>query len=184
MWPEVQKYYSMLKQVFLVIIMLVSISVTAQSKREVLKINLPGDYKWKMTYNFEDSSKSFTQYLPESDEPANFTLACTIEVRKNIVMPDMELLIKSLSDVAIQESAKAKVTVIEKNTKEKNFWVIMKTETSDFPNDPKPESDLYYIYQGNQNVFVTYVSLREKQFSEAFLEKWIKAYKNSIVRYE
>lgn len=98
-----------------------------------------------MTYNSEDSSKSCTQYMPESDDTVNFTMVCTFDVRKNVIINDMELVIKSLTDAAIQESSKAKVTVVEKNKSGNNFWIIMKTETTDFPNDPKPESDLYYI---------------------------------------
>ena len=160
------------------------LSVSGQFKKESLKIYWPEEYKWKTVYNVEDSTMSLTQIIPQSETTTSWTIAGTIRVSKKLAFTDISLAIKSYTDAAIKESAKAKVTILEKSDSSKNYWIILKTETPDFPNDPNPESDLYYIYQGSQNHYAAFVGIREKQFSKEFEKKWVEIFKKSSLRFE
>lgn len=62
--------------------------------------------------------------------------------------------------------------------------MIIKVETADFPNDPIPESDLWFIQQGNSNHFAAFVAIRQKEFSKSFIDKWVGVFKKSKLIYE
>jgi hypothetical protein len=73
--------------------------------------------------------------------------------------------------------------VIEKNDTAKNVWVLFKVETASFPNDPVPESQLYYAIQGDKTLYVTFIATKEKALSSDFLLKWSKVFKESELLY-
>lgn len=66
----------------------------------------------------------------------------------------------------------------------KNFWVIMKIHTSDFPNDPIPESTFCYIKQGNTNLFTAFITVKKTALSKGFVEKWTGVFKASRLIYD
>ena len=174
----------MLNKILLFTFIIGTFSVFGQFKKEKLKIYWPEEYKWKTVYNVEDSTMSLTQIIPQSETATSWTIAGTIRVSKKLVVPNISSVIESYSNAALKESAKAKVTVLEKSDSSKTYWIILKTETSDFPNDPNPESDLIYICQGSQNHYAAFVGIREKQFSKEFEKKWIEIFKKSSLQYD
>ena len=166
------------------ILFALSLSSFAQTKQERLKIFWPEEYKWKTISNIEDSSAAFIQFIPEKENVSNWTISGSLRTTKKLVAPNLDLIIQSYTRSALKESSKAKITVIERNDSTKNIWVLLKVETSDFPNDPVPESDFWYIQQGDLNHFAAFVGIREKEFSKSFIEKWSKIFKMSKIIYE
>lgn len=169
---------------FIIALLLIASSSLGQSKKENLKVFWPEEYKWKTIINTDDSTASFVQIIPENESTSNWTIAVTIRITKNAVAPNLDLIIKAYTESALKESSKAKVTVVERNDSTKHFWVLLKTETTDFPNDPIPESDFWFIQQGSQNHFAVFVAIREKEFSQVFIDKWTKIFKLSKIVYE
>jgi hypothetical protein len=66
---------------------------------------------------------------------------------------------------------------VESNDITKNIWVLFKVETPGFPNDPKPESQLFYAVQGEVTLYVNFIAL--KTLSNDFINKWTKVFKSS-----
>lgn len=169
---------------FSVILFTIVLSSFGQSKQEKLKIFWPEEYKWKTIVNTTDSLSSFTQVIPDNENASNWTISGSLRTTKNLVAPNLDLIIQSYTKSALRESSKAKVTVIERNDSTKNIWVLLKVETSDFPNDPVPESDFWFIQQGSSNHFAAFIAIREKEFSKSFIEKWSRIFKTSKIIYE
>jgi hypothetical protein len=69
------------------------------------------------------------------------------------------------------------LTVIEKSDSLPNFWVIFEVETPKTDKYPEPESDLYYVVQGDYAVFENHVAIRKPTLSEDFVLKWSKIFK-------
>jgi hypothetical protein len=89
-----------------------------------------------------------------------------------------------MSDQAKQNAPAAKVTLIEKNEEGKNAWIIFKIESPRFKNDSKPESQLYYIVQGESSLYSNFVALKEKKLSDEFVNKWKEIFKSSELIYQ
>lgn len=172
------------KVIAILLVIIIPLYSSGQVKNEKLKVFWPEEYKWKTIVNTNDSSRAFMQVIPESESPATWTIAGTLLTTKNLIAPNLDLIIQSYTNASLKESSKAMITVIERNDTAKNTWVLLKVETPSFPNDPIPESDFWYIQQGNNNHFAAFVAIREKEFSDLFIEKWTKIFKMSRLMYD
>ncbi len=156
----------------------------SQPKIENLKIVWPEEYKWKVGSNQETEAEHFLEIIPGNESIEKWTMLGTMMSIKNIKISMTDQVIEMYRQTSLKESPKAKLTVIEKSDTEKNIWTIFKVETPSFPNDPKPESQLYYAVQGEATLYVNFIAVREKQLSEKFIAKWIKVFKASELVYE
>lgn len=62
--------------------------------------------------------------------------------------------------------------------------MLFKVETPSFPNDPKPESQLYYAIQGESTLFVNFIAIKEKKLPKDFIDKWSKVFKECEFVYQ
>jgi hypothetical protein len=62
--------------------------------------------------------------------------------------------------------------------------VLFKVETPSFPNDPKPESQLWYVIQGEKTLHSMFIAKKEKTLSKEFIKKWSKVFKSGEFFYE
>jgi hypothetical protein len=84
----------------------------------------------------------------------------------------------------LQESPLAKFAVVEKDSSANNFWVIFKVDNPSFPNDPLPESQLWYVIQGESALFVNFVAIKKEKLTDEFVTKWTKILKSSRLEYK
>jgi hypothetical protein len=87
-------------------------------------------------------------------------------------------------DQAKQNAPQATVAIVEKNENTKNHWIIFKIEAPRFNNDRNPESQLYYVVQGESSLYSNFVAIREKKLPGEFIEKWKGIFKRSELIYE
>lgn len=154
-------------------------TICAQVTSERLEINWPVKDRWKLLADNKDSMSHILEYAPQEATLTKWDTIIYVQTIKNIVAPSLDLVLSSYSKAALKESSKAIFTVIDKDESTKNFWVIYKVETADFPNDPVPESQLWYIVQGNETLFVNFIAVKEKTISDAFVAYWSKVFKTS-----
>jgi hypothetical protein len=154
-----------------------------QTKEENLKIVWCEEYKWKIASNQENKKTHFLEIIPGKDKIENWTMLGTMMSLKNIKITKTEQVVEMYRQSSLNESPKAKLTVLESNDTTKNIWVLFKVETPSFPNDPKPESQLYYAIQGETTLYVNFIALKEKNLSNDFITKWSKVFKASELVY-
>ncbi len=155
-----------------------------QTKEENLKIVWCEEYKWKIASNQEDKTTHFLEIIPGKDKIEKWTLLGTMMSLKNTKITKTEQVVEMYRQSSLKESPKAKLTVLENNDTTKNIWVLFKIETLSFPNDPKPESQLYYAIQGESTLYVNFIAVKEKTLSSDFIAKWTKVFKASELVYQ
>ena len=100
-------------------------------------------------------------------------------VLKKYKDPNLETALNIFLNGHKEESPKAKITILERNDTVKHFWALYKVETSNFPNDPIPESQITYLIQGDTSLFMSFVIIKETFLSDDFIMKWSKILKES-----
>ena len=155
-----------------------------QTKEENLKIVWCEEYKWKIASNQEDKTTHFIEIIPGKDKIEKWTMLGTMMSLKNTKITKTGQVVEMYRQSSLKESPKAQLTVLESNDTTKNIWVLFKIETPSFPNDPKPESQLYYAIQGEATLYVNFIALKEKTLSNDFIAKWTKVFKESELVYQ
>ena len=152
-----------------------------QTKEENLKIVWCEEYKWKIASNQEDKTTHFLEIIPGKDKIEKWTMLGMMMSLKNTKITKTEQVVEMYRQSSLKESPKAKLTVLESNDSTKNIWVLFKIETPSFPNDPKPESQLYYAIQGEATLYVNFIALKERTLPNDFTIKWTKVFKASEI---
>ena len=152
-----------------------------QTKEENLKIVWCEEYKWKITSNQEDKTTHLLEIIPGKDKIEKWTMLGMMMSLKNTKITKTEQVVEMYRQSSLKESPKAKLTVLESNDTTNNIWVLFKIETPSFPNDPKPESQLYYAIQGEATLYVNFIALKERTLPNDFTIKWTKVFKASEI---
>ena len=155
-----------------------------QTKDENLKIVWCEEYIWKIASNQENKTTHFLEIIPGKEKIEKWTMLGTMMSLKNTKITKTEQVVEPYRQSSLKESPKAKLTVLESNDTTKNIWILFKIETPSFPNDPKPESQLYYAIQGEATLYVNFIALKEKTLSNDFIIKWTKVFKESELVYQ
>jgi hypothetical protein len=71
------------------------------------------------------------------------------------------------------------LTVVDQSRDSTNLWALFKVETPKTAKYPEPESDLYYVAQGDYALFDMHVAIKQPSLSADFLKKWAPIFKES-----
>jgi len=91
----------------------------------------------------------------------------------------MDVVMNMMYQQAKENAPNTTLTLIEIDEEGGNRWVIFKLEAPNFKNDKKPESQLYYVVQGEQSLYTNFVAIKNKNISDEFVKKWSEIFKNS-----
>lgn len=148
-------------------------------KKETLKILWPEEYKWKVGSNQEDESVHMLELIPGNETVEKWTIIGTMTAIKGVKDLPMDKAMALMYDQAKLGSAEAKLTLIEKDVTSKHPWIIFKIEAPHFTNDPTPESQLYYMIQGDVSLYSNFVAIKQASLDDAFVKKWTAIFKAS-----
>ncbi|TGD59767.1 hypothetical protein [Flavobacterium humi] len=169
----------MRKLFFLLMLFFSAAAVQAQSKIENLKVVWPEEYKWKVGSSQENEASHFMELIPEKESLDNWTIIGTMLSLKNVSNIPMDKAMNLFYSKTKNTAPGAKLTLIEKKDGIKNSWILFKVEVEKYLNNSKPESQVYYIVQGDATLYVNIVGVKEKTISKSFEEKWSKIFKSS-----
>jgi hypothetical protein len=167
---------------FLSTFIILTISAFGQTQENV-RILWPAEYEWKIGSNEENDKRQITELVPGNESIDNWTIIVRMLAVKGAKNASMDGTMKFLFDQSKQSAITPTLTLIERNDTAKNPWIIFKIESRRFKDDNNPESLLYYILQGNSNLFSFQVAIKEKTLSKVFIDKWTKAFKSSELFY-
>lgn len=174
----------MKKIIFFTTFFVLTITSFGQSTIENLKIVWPEEYKWKVGSNQEDQTQQLIELIPGEETIDKWTIIGTMMSIKGVKNVPMDIAMNTMFDQAKQNAIKPTLTLIERNDTAKNAWIIFKIEAPKFKNSKNPESQLYYIIQGQSSLYSNFVAVKEKTLSEEFVDKWTKVFKNSELVYQ
>ncbi|MDI9310153.1 MAG: hypothetical protein QM535_08055 [Limnohabitans sp.] len=172
------------KILYVVLFCSFSFSVFSQGKIENLKVNWPEEFKWKVANNQEDEKVHFVELIPEKESLDKWTIIGTMMSLKGVKNLSMDVAVNLYYEQTKKEAPDAKLTIIEKNENSNHKWVLFKIEVEKYVDDPNPESQVYYIIQGDSSLYVNLVGIKQKTISKAFEEKWSKVFKSSELIYQ
>jgi len=173
-----------MKRLLFIVALTTTVLSSFGQKQESLKIIWAEEYKWKLASNQEDASTQMLEIVPGNETIDNWTMLGTMLSYKNAKISKTDQVVEIYRQASAKESPKAKLTVLESNDTAKNIWVLFKIETPSFPNDPKPESQLYYAIQGEATLYVNFIAIKEKKLTKDFQDKWSKIFKDSELVYQ
>jgi hypothetical protein len=167
-----------------ILILLISINLFSQNKIENLKVNWPEEYEWEIGSNQENEQMHFIELVPKKQSIDNWKILGTMISIKGVKDIPMDVYINLTVEQSKQTAPKAELTVLEKNETDKNHWAIFKIESPRFINDKNPESQLYYIIQGESSFYCNFVAIKKKKISDEFANEWTKVFKASELVYQ
>lgn len=174
-----------MKQInFLVALFAITISSYGQTKVQTLDIAWPEEYKWKTVSSLDNRKSSLVEMIPGKDSPNNWSMFGTMMQLKDVKISTTNKVVQTYKESSRKESPRAKLTILEQNDTVLNKFVVFKIETESFPDDVKPESQLYYAVQGESTLFVTFIAVKEKELSEDFTDKWTAIFKSGQFVYK
>lgn len=176
----------MKKAVLLTYLIVASFNIlSAQQKAESLKIVWPEEYKWKIGSNQEDNRVHMMELIPEKERITKWTIIGTMLSIKGVKNVPMDVAMSTTFEQAKLNAPKAVLTLIERDDKAQNPWILFKIEAPEFKNDKNPESQLYYVIQGDQSLYSNFVAMKVTSLNNEFVEKWGKVFKSSeLVEFE
>lgn len=167
-----------MKQInFLLALFAITISSYGQTKVQTLDIVWPAEYKWKTVSSLDNRKSSLLEMIPEKDNANNWSMFGTMMQLKEVKITSTNKVVETYKESSRKESPRAKLTILEQNDTAVNKFVVFKIETESFPDDIKPESQLYYAVQGESTLFVNFIAVKEKELSEDFTDKWTAIFK-------
>ena len=167
-----------MKKLIFLCLVLFSGMFFGQERRQNLKILWPEEYQWKIISNNESDTEHTIELIPGKEEPDKWTMLGMMSSFKNTIVPNVDIIIKIYEEATLKESPLAKLTILEKSKEGEGIWVLFKVETPSFPNDPKPESQLWYVIQGEKTLHSMFIAKKEKTLSKEFIKKWSKVFKS------
>jgi len=174
----------MKNNILFIVFFVLTITSFGQTTIENLKIVWPEEYKWKVGSNQEDKAQQMIELIPGNETIEKWTIIGTMMSIKGVKNVPMDVAMNTMFEQAKQNAIKPTLTLVERNDTAKNAWIIFKIEAPKFKNDKNPESQLYYIIQGQSSLYSNFVAIKEKTLSKDFVDKWTKVFKSSELIYQ
>lgn len=166
-------------RILTILALFISINLFGQDTIESLKIHWPEEYEWKIGSNEEDGNIHFLELIPGNETVENWTIIGTMMSLKDVRNVPMDIVINMMFEQSKIDAPESKLTLIEKNETDANHWALFTIESPWFNDDENPESQLFYIVQGNSSLYTNFVAIKEKELSKEFVDKWVKVFKAS-----
>jgi hypothetical protein len=159
-------------------------TASAQTGSESLKVYWPVEYKWKIGSDQQTPTARMLELIPANETLSNWTMIATMTVLKGVKNMDMSGAMKMIFDKTKGRAPKARLVAIERGGTAKNPWIIFKIESPSFTNSKTPESQMYYVIQGNQSLYTNFIAVKQDMLGPLFIERWAKIFKRSKLNYK
>lgn len=154
-------------------------------KQEGLSLDLPDGEGWKLADRQEDKGVQFMELTRGKETVDNWTELVTLISQPADDSLDLQTAVNAILRNTLQKAPKAKYTVVDKDTKAKYPWVLLKVEVSDYEgaNGKEAESDLFYVVRGQYNLFTAIRAVREPRLTKAQVANWSAVFRKSRVEW-
>ncbi len=150
-------------------------SLKQNNATESLALNWPDDEGWKVASNQKDNEHSQIELLRNNETFDNWTEIGTMMTYPALHNIPMEAAMNAMHEQAKKKgSSSAKLTFIEKDEKDKYPWIIFTIES-------RNESQLWYITQGSDALYVSFRAIKQKAIPEGLKTKWTTFFKTAKI---
>ena len=166
-----------MKKIIFVFVVLFGQMFFGQEKKEVLKIEWPKEYEWKVVVDGKDGETDVIQMIPKKENENNWSILVSIMSSKSFITISEDFIKGLFESEFPTKDPLAKLTILEKSNEKENVWIIFKTEASFSPNSNSPLSQICYLLQSKNTLNSVCIMEKEKSLSKEFVKKWSKVFK-------
>ena len=148
-------------------------------KKEVLKIEWPKEYEWKVVVDEKDGETDVIQMIPKKENENNWSILVNIMSSKSFITINEDFIKGLFESQSPTKDPLAKLTILGKSNEKENVWIIFKTEASFSTDSNSPLSQICYLLQSKNTLNSVCIMEKEKSLSEEFVKKWSKVFKES-----
>lgn len=148
-------------------------------EKEVLKVEWPKEYEWKVVVDEKDGETDVIQMIPKKENENNWSILVSIMSSKSFITINEDFIKGLFESQSPTKDPLAKLTILGKSNEKENVWIIFKTEASFSTNSNSPLSQICYLLQGKSRLNSICIMKKEKSLSEEFMKKWSKVFKES-----
>ena len=166
-----------MKKIIFVFVVLFGQMFLGQEKEELLEINFPEEYDWKVETNIDNDIVRVIQLVPEQESKEDWSILLSYVYFKNLEKYNVELLKNIAIESYKKDAPKGRVTILGESKKGERAWALYKIENPEFLEKKHQGALLYYTLHGDKNIHTLTVEIKEKSLSEEFVKKWSKVFK-------
>ena len=148
-------------------------------EKEVLKVEWPKEYEWKVVVDEKDGETDVIQMIPKKENENNWSILVSIMSSKSFITINEDFIKGLFESQSPTKDPLAKLTILGKSNEKENVWIIFKTEASFSTNSNSPLSQICYLLQSKNTLNSICIMEKEKSLSEEFVKKWSKIFKES-----
>ena len=149
--------------------------------QEILKIVWLEKYEWKLLSNQDNDKVSMIVIIPGKETEENWTMLGQMMSLKGVLNANLDDIKDLMFEQTKTTSPNATLTFLEKDEKTEFPWILFKIENPEFKDDKKPESQLWYVRQGETALYINFIALKEKKLEDDFVKEWTEVFKKSEV---
>lgn len=149
--------------------------------QEGIAISWPQEYKWKIISSQESNKINSIELIPSSEKEQNWTLLGKMVSLKGVKNISLDKAMKKMYEQTKEDIICTKLTFLEKNDYDKYPWILFKIESSCSQKESENESQLWFIRQGNQSLYINFISVKKKTLENKFIKLWTRIFKDSEI---
>jgi len=121
-------------------------------EKEVLKIEWPKEYEWKVVVDEKDGETDVIQMIPKKENENNWSILVSIMSSKSFITINEDFIKGLFESQSPTKDPLAKLTILGKSNEKENVWIIFKTEASFSTNSNSPLSQICYLLQSKSRL--------------------------------
>lgn len=125
-----------------------------------------------------------TEYVPKKETVESWSIIGTTLIFKGRADVPIEAAMNIMFNEAKKKAINPKLTVIDKKVDGDNPWILFKIESEGFTNDKTPESQLFYIIEGEIDLYSNFVAIKKSSLPAEFVDHWTAIFKASQFKKE
>jgi len=155
-----------------------------QQEGESLMLHWPEDENWKMANSQETKQMLMIELLKNDETFDNWTEIGTMQSLKGVVGLAMDKAMNLIAEQSKKDCPKTKITLIEKDEEAEFPWIIFSVECASYKSSKTAESQVWYIVQGRDALYMNFRAVKEATVPEKTKEKWLAFFKTGKVMYK
>ena len=150
---------------------------------EGLLLDLPHHEGWKVGNRQYDKGVQFIELVKNGETVENWTELVTMISKPIDPLINLEVVMENFLTETQKSAPKAKLTLVEKDLKNRYPRIMFKIEAADYPgkSGQEAESDLFYLVKGVSHLFINVRAVKRPHLSKAQVDSWAATFRAAKV---
>ncbi len=143
------------------------------------RLIIPWPETWKIGSQEKTHTMSLVELIPNNEKIDQWTIIGTTTILTGKQDAPIETTMNLTFNEAKKTAVNPTLTFIDKKEDGKNPWILFKIESASYKNNNTPESQLFYIVEGDEALYSNFVAVKESALSKEFVDHWKAIFKSS-----